>query len=67
MVRRPGDKTPEPPGGRAAERLRMFELARGATDVASDQRKGKPRKSSKADAPVKTGGRANEKQDRRKD
>jgi hypothetical protein len=28
-MRRPGDKTPEPPGGRAAERLRMFERARG--------------------------------------
>jgi hypothetical protein len=24
MTRRPGDKTPEPPGGRAAERLREF-------------------------------------------
>lgn len=28
MVRRRGDKTPEPPSGRAAERLRMFEQAR---------------------------------------
>ncbi len=28
MTRRPGDKTPPPPGGRAAERLRMFEQAR---------------------------------------
>jgi hypothetical protein len=28
MIRRRGDKTPDPPGGRAAERLRMFELAR---------------------------------------
>ena len=28
MVRRPGDKTPDPPGGRASERLRMFEQAR---------------------------------------
>jgi hypothetical protein len=28
MIRRPGDKTAEPPGGRAAERLRMFEQAR---------------------------------------
>jgi len=24
MVKRRGDKTPDPPGGRAAERLRMF-------------------------------------------
>jgi hypothetical protein len=29
-MKRPGDKTPEPPGGRAAERLRMFENARHA-------------------------------------
>lgn len=28
MIRRPGDTTPPPPGGRAAERLRMFEEAR---------------------------------------
>jgi hypothetical protein len=28
MVKRRGDKTPEPPSGRAAERLRMFEQAR---------------------------------------
>src|SRR5262245_26224334 len=28
MIRRPGDRSPEPPGGRAAERLRMFEQAR---------------------------------------
>ena len=28
MVKRRGDKTPEPPGGRAADRLRMFEQAR---------------------------------------
>lgn len=27
-MRRPGDSTPDPPGGRAAERLRMFEDAR---------------------------------------
>lgn len=27
-MRRPGDTTPDPPGGRAAERLRMFEDAR---------------------------------------
>jgi hypothetical protein len=38
MVRRPGDKTPEPPGGRAAERLRMFEQAR-RPDVTQTQKK----------------------------
>ena len=29
MVKRTGDTEPEPPGGRAAERLRQFERARG--------------------------------------
>ena len=29
-MRRPGDKTPEPAGGRAAERLRMYLDARRA-------------------------------------
>jgi hypothetical protein len=28
MTKRQGDTTPEPPGGRAAERLKMFEQAR---------------------------------------
>jgi len=27
-MKRPGDKSPDPPGGRAAERLREFEEAR---------------------------------------
>jgi hypothetical protein len=27
-MKRPGDNTPDPPGGRAAERLRLFEGAR---------------------------------------
>ena len=27
-MKRPGDKSPDPPGGRAAERLRQFEDAR---------------------------------------
>jgi hypothetical protein len=43
MVRRPGDKTPEPPGGRAAERLRMFEQAR-RPDRSHDLLKPKPSK-----------------------
>jgi hypothetical protein len=30
-MRRPGDNTPEPLGGRAAERLQMYEQARGVT------------------------------------
>jgi len=42
MTRRPGDKTPEPPGGRAAERLRMFEDARRPKDISREQKKSKP-------------------------
>jgi hypothetical protein len=39
MTRRPGDKAPEPPGGRAAERLRMFEEARRPKTVSRRQKK----------------------------
>jgi hypothetical protein len=63
MVRRPGDKTPEPPGGRAAERLRMFEQARRPSEP--DARKDKER-SKGATRPKKAEG-GHEKQTRRKD
>jgi hypothetical protein len=33
MTKRPNDNTPPPPGGRAAERLREFEAARGITPL----------------------------------
>ena len=40
MTKRRGDKTPEPPGGRAAERLRMFVEARQPkTGLAAKQKK----------------------------
>jgi len=48
MIRRPGDKTPPPPGGRAAERLRMFEEARQpapAREVGTRRQKGYSTKS----------------------
>lgn len=63
MVRRPGDKRPEPPGGRAAERLRMFEQAR--TPRVSTDAKGK-RSTKRKPLPKKAGG-SDEKQTRRKD
>jgi hypothetical protein len=44
MTKRPGDKTPEPPGGRAAERLRMFEDARRPREVSGRPKKGPPSK-----------------------
>lgn len=40
MTKRLNDATPEPPGGRAAERLRMFQVARGISD---DSRRDKVR------------------------
>lgn len=42
-MKRPGDKTPERPGGRAASRLRQFEEARrpGPTPEITDEA-GKP-------------------------
>jgi hypothetical protein len=64
MVRRPGDTTPDPPGGRAAERLRMYEEARGVTDVAQGSRKKKPA-NAKQDAPANKGVPSDEKQKRR--
>jgi hypothetical protein len=62
MVRRPGDKTPEPPGGRAAERLRMFEEARGGKEVPRSKKE-EPTRSRKA-TPMKKGA-VNAKQNRR--
>ena len=56
MTKRPGDKTPEPPGGRAAERLRMFEEARWPKDVSRGRKKRKSAKEAKKkDAPKKRG------------
>jgi hypothetical protein len=54
MTKRPGDKTPEPPGGRAAERLRMFEEARRPKEASPKRKKGTPPKG----APEKKGGNA---------
>jgi hypothetical protein len=55
-MKRPGDTTPEPPGGRAAERLRMFENARhvpGSPDSSTlpDETVTKRRKPAAAKAP----------------
>ena len=63
MVKRPGDKTPEPPGGRAAERLRMFEEARRPRNVPGTRKPPTTTRSGKA-TPTKKGA-ANAKQNRR--
>jgi hypothetical protein len=44
-MRRPRDVRPEPPGGRAAERLRMFENARRPVPTPPEQ---KPKPAGKA-------------------
>ena len=48
MTRRPGDAKRDPPGGRAAERLRMFEQARGLSATPQDL---KPKQAAKASKP----------------
>jgi hypothetical protein len=67
MIRRPGDKTPDPPGGRAAERLRMFERSRGATDATPEPQQKKPDKRKRKDAPRDKGVPSDEKQNRSED
>jgi CelD/BcsL family acetyltransferase involved in cellulose biosynthesis len=47
MTRRPGDRTPEPMGGRAAERLRMFEEARRPPASSQDQTRKPPGRATK--------------------
>jgi len=49
MTRRPGDRTPDPPGGRAAERLRMFEEARRPKKASRVLKKRRPAKDAKKD------------------
>jgi hypothetical protein len=65
MVKRRGDKTPEPPGGRAAERLRMFEESRGL--VLEKQTKKKLRGVARSDPQKDTREGPDAKQVRRKD
>jgi hypothetical protein len=55
MVRRPGDTAPEPPGGRAAERLRMFEQARSPSDVSQKRKSKKSGRTRKKRGPRNTG------------
>lgn len=80
-MKHPGDKTPDPPGGRAAERLRLFEGARQSPSEIKDSSliveaakspTVKPRKrarSQKKTKPTKKKGRssAHAKQARRRD
>lgn len=51
MVKRRGDKTPEPQGGRAAERLRMFEQARQADPKKAFTNKAQPKEKTRGKNP----------------
>jgi hypothetical protein len=71
VIKRPGDKNPDPPGGRAAERLRMFEAARKPMQVIQKENtkgRGKSKLDESTDnGPNKTGKASDAEQDRRKD
>ena len=62
MVKRRGDKTPDPPGGRAAERLRLY---LESTRVVPEKEEKDKKPPAKDDRGKREGRRA--KQDRRKD
>jgi hypothetical protein len=65
MVKRRGDPKPEPPGGRAAERLRMFEESQRS--VPAEQAKKKSRAAAKSDRQKDIREGPDAKQVRRKD
>ena len=67
VVRRPGDQTPEPPGGRAGERLRMFEQARRPSEKLPDKKIKKSGSDPNKSGSQRSGGKPNERQKRRKD
>lgn len=70
MVKRRGDKTPTPPGGRAAERLRMFENARRVPVPAKIKKSKKPKKPAKSPhkgGSAKKGGPSDEEQEGHQD
>ena len=67
MVRRPGDKAPEPPGGRAAERLRMFEQARQPSGATQGKKTKVSSKRPKKRGPQGMGAPSNAEQTRGKD
>jgi hypothetical protein len=67
VVRRPNDPTPEPPGGRAAERLRMFEQARRPKEELPDKKIKKSGGDPNKSGSQPSGGKSNERKKRRKD
>ena len=67
MVRRRGDKTSEPPSGRAAERLRMFEQARQPDRKETFTSKAQPMAKKPVKKPAKKPEGKDENKARRKD
>jgi hypothetical protein len=66
-MKRPGDHTPEPPGGRAAERLRLFEGARDpSTEETAEGLVRQPAGKAKRAKPAKKRSSQHAKQARRK-
>lgn len=66
MTKRPGDTTPDPPGGRAMERLQMFEYARRPTVELPGLKPEKPKKAAKKAGPAKKRSASHAKQDRKR-
>jgi len=52
-MKRPGDKSPDPPGGRAAERLREFEDARRPPEEREEDEPSEPDDLDKGGGPEK--------------
>jgi hypothetical protein len=66
MTKRPGDPTPDPPGGRAMERLHMFEYARRPTVDLPVVNQEKPKKPTKKAGPAKKRSTSHAKQSRKR-
>ena len=65
-MKRPGDKSPDPPGGRAAERLRQFEDAR-LPPAEREERERREERAQDAEKPTRTNKKTTKTRSERKD
>jgi hypothetical protein len=65
-MKRPGDKSPDPPGGRAAERLRQFEDAR-LPPAEREERERREERAQDAEKPTRTNKKKTKTKSERKD
>jgi len=65
-MKRPGDKSPDPPGGRAAERLRQFEDAR-LPSAEREERERREERAQDAEKPTRTNKKKTKTKRERKD